>query len=38
MGHIIAVNIAHMKQRAAKEKRDSVFKEIERNNEGTSIS
>ena len=37
MGRIIAVNMAHMKRRAARNKRDSVFEEIERTNKGTQL-
>lgn len=37
MGRIIAVNMAHMKRRAARNKRDSVFEEIERTNKGTEL-
>lgn len=34
LGRIIAVNMAHMKRREAREKRDSVFEEIVKTNKG----
>lgn len=37
MGRIIAVNMAHMRRSAAREKRDSVFEEIESTNKGTQL-